>query len=220
MNDTAIAEVVMRNALTAQYDGNAAVVLAGPATNLVKLLDLSGAKEWIASKAKFLVIADGPGFASAPAAAKRVLSDWPTPIIFAGSEIGAAIPFPAASIDKDFAYSPIHPIAAAYRAYKPMPYDAPTTDMAAILYAAHPKETYFKLSEPGEIAIGGDGKCSFKPSAAGKQRQLVLDPEQKDRILKIYTEYASAKPVARSFRRPQVVAEDDAAGKKPVPPLP
>jgi hypothetical protein len=65
-----------------------------------------------------------------------------------------------------------------------MPYDAPAFAMAAMLYAVHPNDGYFKLS------------------GSGNPRVLVLDPEQKERIIRIYIEMASAKPVPRKPRRP------------------
>ena len=49
----------------------------------------------------------------------------------------------------------------------------------------------------------------FTASAQGKHRYLILDPAQKERILKIYTEVASAKPVPRLPRfRPQQKKDD------------
>ena len=44
LNDTADPVATLRNALSAQYDQNGMVVLAGPATNLAGLLDLPGSK--------------------------------------------------------------------------------------------------------------------------------------------------------------------------------
>lgn len=210
LNDTAIPEVLIRNALSAQYDQNAIVVLAGPPTNLVKLLDLRDTKELIQSKVKFLVISEQA--ATDPVTTKRLLAEWPTPIFVCGREVGEALPFPGSSIEKDFAYAPAHPVAAAYRAYQPMPYDAPATDMAAVLYAARPKGSYFKLSEPGTIGVSDDAHLAFRASESGKHRRLILDPAQKEEILKIYTTFASAKPVARTFRIP--VADDKKADEK------
>src|SRR4029079_10339732 len=59
---------------------------------------------------------------------------------------------------------------------------------------------YFKLSEPGRIGVQEDGRTKFTPAADGKHRYLILDPAQKDRIIKTYTEIASAKPVTRAPR--------------------
>lgn len=192
LTDTAEVTALIRNALTAQQDQNAIVVLAGPATNLAKVLGLPGAIDVIARKVKFLSMAGGATLADVPAA-KKLFAEWPTPIIASGDEDAPL--FPASSIEKDFAWTPDHPIVDAYRAYKPMPYDAPTWDMTPVLYAARPQEGYFKLSEPGTLGV-----TKFTPSADGKHRQLSIDPSQRDRIVKIYTEIASAKPVPRPPR--------------------
>ena len=126
---------LIRNVLMAQYDQNAAVVLSGPATDLARLLDMYGVKEWIARKVRLLCVADS-GIQADAAAARKVFAEWPTPIVTAGREIGEALPFPGDSIDKDFAWSAErHPVVDAYRAYQPMPYDAPSWAMAAMLYA-------------------------------------------------------------------------------------
>ncbi|MGH7247065.1 MAG: nucleoside hydrolase [Pseudomonadota bacterium] len=213
LDDTAEVRALIRNALTAQYDRNAIVVLGGPATDLAGVLELYGVKDLIASKVRFLAIAggaypDGPPDANIQAdipAAKKLFAEWPTPIIASGHEIGAALLYPAASIEKDFAWSPAHPVVDAYRAYKPMPYDAPTWDLSAVLYSARPQEGYFQLSAPGAIRVLDDGRTTFTAAAEGKHRYLILDPAQKERILKTYTEIASAKPVVRvrRFRRPK-----------------
>src|SRR5271157_3537490 len=81
-NDTADPVALIRNALTAQFDQNAAVVLAGPATNLLRLLELPGAKEPIVQKVKFLVVAEAR-LGRDTAAAKRLFAEWPTPIVTA-----------------------------------------------------------------------------------------------------------------------------------------
>src|SRR5215471_7512246 len=77
MNDTADPVAAIRNALTAQYDQNAIVVLAGPATNLAGVLALPGASQLIKAKVRHLVIAAGSQFEADPAAAKAVFTAWP-----------------------------------------------------------------------------------------------------------------------------------------------
>jgi len=208
--DTAEVAVVIRNALTAQYDQNAAVVLSGPATDLAKALKLRDTRELIARKVKLLCVAAGQYPEGAPepniqadiAAARKVFAEWPTPVVAVGYDIGMALLFPAASIDRDFAWNANHPIAAAYRAYQPMPYDAPSWAMAAMLYAVRPKENYFNLSPPGTIQVSDDGRTSFAPSESGKHRYLVIGPDQHERIIRTYTQLSSAKPVERKPKRP------------------
>ncbi len=204
LNDTAEVAPLIRNALTAQHDQNAVVVLTGPATNLVKVLDLQGARDLITRKVKMLVIS-GPSDINVKtgiAAAKRLFAEWPSPIVVSPDGIGEELLFPAASIEKDFAYAEHHPIVDAYQAYKSMPYDAPTWAMSAVLYAVRPQEGYFKLSDPGVATVLDDGRTRFTPATGGKHRHLILDADQKERVIKTYTEIASAKPVERKFRRP------------------
>ena len=190
INDTADPATLIRNELMAQYDQNAAVVLSGPATDLAKLLDMFGVKEWIARKVRLLCVTDA-GIHAEAAAADKVFAEWPTPIVTVGREIGEALLFPGDSIEKDFAYVNAHPVVDAYRAYQPMPYDAPSGAMAAMLYAVHPNDGYFKLS------------------GTGNRRDLILDPEQKERIIRTYIEMASAKPVPRKPRHPPDDKKDE-----------
>lgn len=213
LTDTAEPHALIRNAFTSQHDQNAIVILAGPATNLARALDLPGVKDLIARKVRFLSVVagaypDGPPEFNVQTdipAAKKLFAEWPTPVVASGHEVGEALLFPASSIEKDFAWSPAHPVVDAYRACKPMPYDAPTWDMTAVLYAIRPQEGYFKLSGPGTIQVLDDGRTGFTASPEGKHRYLILDPAQKERILKTYSEIASAKPVVRQprFRQQQ-----------------
>jgi hypothetical protein len=221
-NDTAIPELVIRNALMANYDGNAAVVLAGPATNLASLLKLTDSVSLISAKVRVLAISEA-GFADDLPAARRVLAEWPTPIVFCPREVGAQLPFPGAAIDTAFSYNAAHPIAEAYRAAGTMPYDAPAPALAAMLSTIKSKDGYFRLSDPGTLSLSNDGKVVLQPSAQGPHRLLKADPAQRERVTKIYVDMASAKPVAPPPRRlpPQIVAEEEAAKKarekQPVP---
>jgi hypothetical protein len=209
LRDTAENAVLIRNTLLAQFDDNASIVLAGPATGFVRLLSLFGAKPQISAKVKRLVVAAG-AFPSGPAdpaikvdvaAAKKLFADWPTPIVAVGSEVGAALPYPGASIETDLAWAPAHPVADAYRAFKPMPYDAPASALAALLYDVHPDDGFFKVSEPGTISVLDDGRTQFTAAANGLHRYLIVDPAQKDRVIALYKEMVSAKPAPRPGRR-------------------
>ena len=229
LNDTAEPTPLIRNAFTAQHDQNCIVVLAGPATNLVKVLDLPGVKEVIVKKVRFLSVMGGAFPQGGPEfnmktdipAARKLFAEWPTPIVASGYEVGEALLFPASSIENDFSWSPAHPVVDAYRAYKPMPYDAPTWDMTAMLYAVRPEAGYFKLSEPGTISVLSDGSTKFSAAAGGKHRYLILDPSRKEDIVKTYTEMVSAKPVPRQpRRRPQQQEQEQKQQKPPEPPKP
>jgi len=225
-NDTAEPTALIRNAFTAQHDQNCIVVLVGPATNLVKVLDLPGVKEVITKKVRFLALMGGAYPQGTPEfniktdipAARKLFAEWPTPIVASGYEVGEALLFPASSIENDFSWSPAHPVVDAYRAYKAMPYDAPSWDMTAVLYAVRPEAHYFKLSEPGTISVLDDGRTKFSPSPGGKHRYLILDPTQKENIVKTYIEIASAKPVPRQPRRRQQQQEQEQKQQQQKPP--
>jgi len=205
--DTADPGLTMRNILLAQFDENAVAVVDGPCTDMVGLMELYGARPQITAKVKYLVAAVGAypggpaeaGIKSDIASAKKMFAEWPTPIIAVGREVGEALPYPAASIEKDFAWAPSHPIVDAYRAFKTMPYDAPSPGLAAALYAVHPDDGYFKLSEPGTITVLDDGQTKFTPGAGGKHRYLIADAAQKEKVIQLYTELISAKPVPKVF---------------------
>jgi len=224
--DTAEVAAVIRNAFTAQWDGNTIVLVSGPASNMARVLETGNAKDWIQRKVSLLVFTGGrfPNGAAEDnvkadiAAAKRMFAEWPSPIVACGAEMDGVISYPGSSIEKDFTWSPAHPIVDAYRAGGTMPYDAPVWAMNAALYAVRPKEGYYKLSEPGTISVTDDGRTTFTPSANGKHHYMIYDPAQKDRIVKTFTEIASAKPVpkpARSFPPKNAQAEKLQDGKKP-----
>jgi hypothetical protein len=221
ITDTADVNVLIRNALSTQKDGEGIVVLAGPATNLVRALAWSGAKDTIAAKVGLLVVAAGE-FAGGSAdvrikadvaSAKQLFARWPSPIMVVGMEVGAALPYPGSSIETDYSWSPNHPIVEAYRAFKTMPYDAPSQALAAVLFAANQKESYFRLSEPGAIEVLDDGRTRFTRSETGKHRYLIADPAQKEIVIKAFTELASAKPAAPAGRAPRPQATDPATPK-------
>ncbi len=206
--NTAESAVLIRNLLLAQHDGNAAIVLAGPATGVVRLLGLYRSGPQIAAKCKQLVVAGGSFPDGQPdaaikgdvAAARKLFAEWPTPILAVGSEVGNALPYPGSSIEKDFAWAPAHPIVDAYRALKPMPYDAPAPALAAVLQAVHPDDGYFRLSDPGTITVLDDGRTKFTPEAAGKHRYLIVEPAQTQRVIDLYTATVAAPPAPRPSR--------------------
>ena len=198
LTDTASAAVLIRNSLTAQRDQNGIVALLGPATNLAKLLDVPGAKAIVTRAVRFLSVSLTESDVQADiAAARKVFAEWPTPIVVARREIGDALLYPAASIEKDFGWSANNPAVDTYRAYRPMPYDAPTWGMAPVLYAVRSDKGLFDLSPEGTFTVLDDGHTKFTPRTEGKHRYLIVNAAQKERILQIYTEVASAKPVQR-----------------------
>jgi hypothetical protein len=213
--------------LTAQKDGEALVVSAGPATNLLRALSLPRNRELIAAKVGTLVLGAGdfsgssvdPRIRADIASARRLFADWPTPIVVVGREAAAALPYPGSSIATDFAWSPAHPVAEAYKAWKPMPYDAPSHAVLAALYATDMKGDLLKLSEPGHIEVLDDGRTKFTPSASGTRRYLLSDsdPEWKAKVVKAFTTLAGAKPAAPMGRGPRPQQQQQQPVKPPQP---
>ena len=112
----------------------------------------------------------------------------------AGAELDEALPFPGSSLDAMAVWAPNHPVADAYRAFKPMPYDAPSQALAAVLYTVSPEDNYFTLSEPGTIAVLDNGRTRFTPSPDGKHHYLVARPDQKEHVLQTYVEVSRSPP--------------------------
>ncbi len=192
--NTAESAVLIRNLLLAQHDGNAAIVVAGPATGVsqdARALPRGAADHREVQAAgrcgriAFRRVRPSPRSRATSRAATEALrrvADADRGGRDRKSETRCRIP--GASIEKDFAWSPAHPVVDAYRAFKPMPYDAPASALAAVLHAVHPDDGYFTLSEPGTIT-----RARRRPDAvyAGSRRQASVSrssiPTQKARIM-------------------------------------
>jgi hypothetical protein len=171
LNQTADPVAVVRNALSAQQDQTAVVVLAGPPVNLLGLLALPEGPGLVARKVRTLVATDlAPGTSG-------LVGRWPGPVVLAGDDLD--LRYPAASIEEDFAWTPDHPVVDAWRAAGPMPYDAPAAAMAAALHAVAPDEGYFGLA-----------------GVAGGYRRLTAGAEQRDRAVRAMRELVSTEPRA------------------------
>lgn len=203
ITDTGDPPVVFRNALLTQQDMQGIAVLAGPATNLARLLDLAGARAIVASKIRLLVVGAGAfggdgadsRIRAEVASARKVLADWPTPIVAIGVEAGNAAPFPESSIESGLASIPNHPVVAAYRAYRETESRSISTQgVLAALYASNANADYFKLSSPGTIEVTAEGQTRLRESAAGKHRYLIVDPSQKERITEAFVALATIRP--------------------------
>jgi inosine-uridine nucleoside N-ribohydrolase len=189
---------LLRRTLAAQPDGSVVIVQVGFSTNLARLLDTGSdaaspqdGRSLVRGKVRLLSMmagnfaGGGPEFnlAQDVPAAVKLFHEWPTPIVVSGFEIGAAMPFPASRIEHDFTYVQNHPVADAYRSYMKMPYDRPTWDLTAVLYAVRPDAEYFSLSSPGTVTVLPDGASRFDASPGGNHRYLVLTGEQRARTL-------------------------------------
>ena len=126
-------------------------------------------------------------------AAKIIFEEWPSPVVTSPFEVGVQVRYPATSIENDFAWAPQHPVVEAYKAYLPMPYDRPTWDPTAVLYAVEGGD-WFTVSAPGRIEVTEKGSTLFTEDENGTRRYLSVTPEQADAILKHFISLISSKP--------------------------
>src|SRR5664279_534131 len=193
------AVALLRRLLAAEKDGSVVIVQVGFSTNLAHLLDAPADVDLVKRKVKLLTVMAGNFAQPKPefnvekdtAAARKLFDRWPGEIVASGFEIGEAMKFPAARIERDFAWAADHPVVDAYRTYMKMPYDRQTWDLTAVLYAVRPGGGYFDLSAPGRIAADDAGRTSFRQEAAGKHRYLVLPEAQRARMLECMVGLAS-----------------------------
>jgi inosine-uridine nucleoside N-ribohydrolase len=209
---------VLRRALAGAEDHSVVVVQVGFSTNLARLLDspadcvssLRGV-DLVRKKVRLLSVMAGvfSSHGNRPKyeynvkldvpSARTLFANWPTPIVFSGFEIGVAVPYPAESIERDFAYVPHHPLAEAYVLYTPPPHNRPSWDLTSVLYAVRPNDGYFDLSPPGRVSVSSDGATTFTAENAGPHRYLILNPDQAIRVREALRELASQPPrVVRS----------------------
>jgi len=210
--DTADPPVLFRNALLTQQDGQGIVVLAGPATNLAHTLALPGAREIVSAKVQLLVLAAGafdgatadPRIRADIASARKIITDWPSPIVAVGMEAARTVPFPAQGVESETTTAANHPALAGYRAYREKQSTeasgVPAPAALAALYAANSKADYWKLSSPGRIEVGNDGVTSFKESSSGTHRHVMIDSAEKQKItealLALFKRPRAGNPVA------------------------
>jgi inosine-uridine nucleoside N-ribohydrolase len=225
---------LLRQTLVAQPDASVVMIQVGYSTNLARLLDspadttsvLDG-HDLIRRKVRLLSVMAGsfsqttntPEFnlkADVPAA-QKVFSEWPTPIVASGGEIGSAMPYPGLSIEHDFAYVEHHPVAEAYRLFcdefkvaapnavpGTCPHNHPTFDLTAVLYAARPDRGYCSLSKAATITILADGSSRFEESANGRHHYLILTDQQKGRTLEAIVTLVSQPPSVATSPKPSV----------------
>jgi inosine-uridine nucleoside N-ribohydrolase len=180
------------------------IVQTGFSTNLAALLDSPGGAALAKEKVALVVAMAGNFTGGEPEynvridipSAKAVFERWPTPMVFSGFEIGRDLLYPAASIERDFAWADPHPIAESYRAYKKMPYDRPTWDLTAVLEAVRSSHGYFARSASGTVTVEATGATRFTPGPGGRQ-YLRLDPSKRAEILEVLALLASQPPARR-----------------------
>jgi len=163
-SDAPDAALLCRRLLAAQPDGSVTFVTVGFLTNLAALLDtppdehspLDGealvkrkVKQWVCMGGIFPSgrFPDGQGEYNLmydTIASVRAVNDWPTPVVFSGFAIGAAIKVGARLRETPEA----NPVRACYQHYNGLQ-NREAWDQTAVLFAVRGARDYWKLSEPG-----------------------------------------------------------------------
>jgi inosine-uridine nucleoside N-ribohydrolase len=193
---------LLRRTLAEQADGSVVFVQVGFSTNLARLLEKDRAL--VAKKAKLLVLMAGNfeqtwaeyNVKEDLASARAIAKDWPTPRVWSGFEVGRTIYYPKRSIERDFAYSPRHPVADAFRLFmkeEAQP-DRETWDLTAVLHAVRPDWGYFGESRPGTVTIDEKGTSTFRAHEGGADRILTLNDIQRVKVLEAFLALASQPP--------------------------
>ncbi len=209
--DAPEATELLREILAKQPDHSVVFAQVGYSTNLARLLDskpdkhspLSG-RDLVAQKVKLLSMMAG-NFGAAQnkpefnivqdlESAKKVINDWPTPVVISGFEIGLNIPYPWQSVENDFGYVADHPIREAYLAWDKKPHERPTWDLTSVLYAIRPDHGYFGLSDPGTATVDERKLTQFEFDPDGKHRYLTVTPEQIIRVKEALVQLTSQPP--------------------------
>ena len=213
-SDAPLPADLLRQILSRQQDSSVVLVQVGFFSNLAALLDTAGdahsplnGRDLVRQKVKLLSVMAGAfqkigdndryleyNVIKDIPAARRLATNWPTPIVWSGFEIGIALPYPATSIERDFGYVSHHPAAEAYYLYNPPPHQRPTWDLTAVLYAVCADRDYFDLSPWGAVTIEPDGFTHFAASPAGRDRYLILSDAQAPRVKEALVQLASQPP--------------------------
>lgn len=203
------AEVLYRKLLAKAPDHSVTIVSVGFSTNLARLLDtkadkyspLSG-KELVARKVSRLVTMAGNledsnyveyNILNDIPSARRVFTEWPTPVVTSGFEVGRDIHFQGSCIKNDFGWAKHHPMVDGYWNYRQGMYDNSTWDLTAVLYAVE-GETMFGLSPSGLLNVDEKGRMSFTPSPDGNRRYMTIDEHQRQRIKEYFVRLITTPP--------------------------
>ncbi len=205
---------LLRVTLAGEDDGTVVLIQVGFFTNLCRLLE-SGADdhspldgiELVRRKVKFLSVMAGSfqtiedenhyiewNVLIDTPSAQILASDWPTPIVWSGAEIGLSVPYPAQSIEEDYNYVKYHPLKEGYYLYKPPPHNRPAWDLTSVLYAVRPDRDYFDLSVAGQVTIEDDGFTRFDAVEGGRDRFLKLDALKIERLREALVQLSSEPP--------------------------
>lgn len=186
-DDAPDAVALYRNLLAAQPDNSVTVVAVGFPLNLANLLaspaddasPLDG-RALVARKVKRLVYMGGTVRGTRPdfnlgdgpykdgRSAQRVLENWPTEIVFVGSEIGGSV----ATGESLRAQLPKNPVARAYDLYPGTNANGerPSWDLTAVLYAVRGGGDFWRVVRDEHLTISANGTTRWRSGAVNPGR--------------------------------------------------
>ena len=200
-----------RRLLASQEDNSVKIISVGFSTNLAALLDsqaddispLTG-RELLEKKVKEVCVMAGnfrgegnDWFSEYNVqrdipSARKFFAECPAPMSISPFELGIELTYPGASIEKNLGYEGKNPVAEAYKAYLPMPYDRPIWDLTAVLYAVEGEE-YFTKSVPGKAEIDENGLARFTQDSSGKHVLLSVPETSKSALVDRCRELCEAR---------------------------
>jgi hypothetical protein len=179
------AVTVLRRALAGAADGSVVIASAGYLGNLSDLLNSPGdaisplsGRDLVARKVRRMVSMAG-GYPSRsgennlngdPASAQNVASNWPTPIVWAGYEVGDLIHTGQTISSTHPALSPVR---VAYEAFVGPNNWIYSYDLVAAFHAVRPASGFVSETGPGTNVVSGTGANTFT-AGSGTQYYLRL----------------------------------------------
>lgn len=193
---------VYREALAKEADGSVVICSVGALSNLEDLLRAE--PELVEAKVKMLYVMGG-GFPRTarpetnikldPAAAVTVTNEWPTPIVWQGYEIGAAM-----NSGPELLPTPKeNPVRRAYelRLHHERPsleIGKPNHDLATVLLAVRgAQEEYWNLVEGGRVVFDSDGHCQWITDG-NRRHHYVRIKGNPEKLTKVIGDLLGAAP--------------------------
>lgn len=214
-SDAPDAALLTRRLLAKQPDNSVTIVSVGFLTNLAAILDsrpdehspLDGealvakkVRQWVCMggvfpQGKFQKGQGEYNFMYDTVASVRAINDWPTPVVFSGFAIGAAIKVGARLKETPEA----NPVRACYRLYNGLK-DREAWDLTAVLFAVRGARDYWKLSETGLCLMHArvsHGHNEWVPTPL-KQHRFLVEAMPPAEVGKVLEELLIAPPRSRA----------------------
>lgn len=199
-----------RQVLAKQKDNSVVIISVGFSTNLSRLLNSGPDKyspltgiELLRQKVKYLSVMAGSFGPKKRAefnvihdieAARNLIAKWPVGLVLSPFEVGAVVSYPAASIEKDFAWTDHHPLVDAYKRYRAFPYNRPTWDLTSVYYVVEQKDNLLSTSSAGTLSVDEKGFTYFVEEKDGQHYVLSITGEHIKPLRSYFVDLIKQKP--------------------------